>query len=85
MRVQRVKRTDASSNGQGGKQFAGFWNFIGFFAHRQLGPDFFALMGEAGKQMGRILFLGAGSSHRLAKDFEGISGRGMAGSPDPAP
>ena len=40
-------------------------------------------MGEAGKQMGCILFFCAGSSHGLAIDGEGISGRGKSGSPDP--
>ena len=83
MSVQRIKRTDPSTDGQGGKQFASFGNLIGFFAHCQLSPDFLALMGEAGKQMGRILFLRAGSSHGLAIDGERIGGRGVAGRPDP--
>ena len=83
MGVQSIKGTDPSANGQGGKQFASFGDLVGFFAHRQLGPDFFALVGEAGKQMGRISFCCPGSSHGFAIDGDGIGGRGQAGGPDP--
>jgi hypothetical protein len=85
VRVQRIKCTDPSANGQAGKQFAGFGDLVGFFAHSDLGPDFFALVGEARKQMGRISLCCPGSSHRFAIDGEGIGGRGQAGGPDPAP
>ena len=81
--VQRIKGTDPSTNGQGGKQFAGFWDLVGFFAHSELGPDFFAVVREAGKQMGGISFSRSGPSHRFAIDGEGIGGRGEAGGLDP--
>lgn len=47
MSVQRIKRTDPSTNGEGGKQFAGFGNLVGFFAHLELGPDFLAVVRES--------------------------------------
>ena len=76
MRVQRIKRTDPSPNGQAGTQVAGFRDLVGFFAHSDLGPNFFTLVGKAGKQMGSILFCRPGSSHRFAINGEGIARRG---------
>ena len=81
--VQSIKRADASANGQRGKQFAGFGDLVGFFAHGQLSPDFLTLMGEAGKQMRRVSFSCPGSSQRFAIDGERIGGRGLASGPDP--
>src|SRR5260221_5213226 len=43
----------------------------------------FSLMGEAGEQMRRVSFSRPGSSHRFAKDFERIGGRGLTRGPDP--
>jgi hypothetical protein len=83
VRVQSIKRADASANGQSGKQFAGFGDLVGFFAHGQLSPDFLTLMGEAGKQMRRVSFSCPGSSQRFAIDSERIGGRGLASGPDP--
>ena len=83
MGVQGIKGADASADGQGGKQLASFWDLVGFFAHSELGPDFFALVREAGQQMGGISFSRPGPSHRFAIDGEGIGGRGEAGGPDP--
>ncbi len=83
VRVQSIKRADASANGQSGKQFTGSGDLVGFFAHYQLSPDFLTLMGETGKQMRRISFSCPGSSHRFAIDGERIGGRGLASGPDP--
>ena len=83
MGMQRIKGADPSMNGQGGKQLASFWDLVGFCAYRQLGPDFFPVVREAGKQMGGISFSRSGSSHGLAIDGEGIGGASLAAGPDP--
>ena len=72
--MQSIKGTDPSANGQSRKQFAGFWDLIRFFADSQLGPDFFALVREAGQQVGCISPCRPGSSHRFAIDGKGIGG-----------
>jgi hypothetical protein len=56
--VEGIKGADSPPNRQGGQQFSRLGDFIGFFADRELGPHFLALVGKAGKQMGRISFLG---------------------------
>lgn len=81
--VQSIKSADPPSDGERGKQLSSFRNLIRFFAYRHLGPDFLALMSEAGKQMRRVSFSRSGSSHRFAIDGEGIGGSGLAGGPDP--
>jgi hypothetical protein len=83
MGVQSIKGADPSTNGQGGKQFASFWDLIGLFADSELGPDFLAVMREAGQQMGGISLGGPSSAYGLAIHGEGIGGRSQAASPDP--
>jgi hypothetical protein len=69
--------------GRVGSSFRAVFDLIGFFANSQLGPDFLALMREAGKQMGGITLCGPSSSYGLAINGEGIGGRSQAASPDP--
>ncbi len=83
MGMQGIKGADPSANGEGRKQLASFWDLVGFFAYRQLGPDFFTLVREAGKQVGGISLRCSGSSHGFAIDSDGVGGRGQAGGPDP--
>ena len=84
MGMQSIKGADAPRDGKGGKQFAGFGNLIGFFAHRHAGPRPLGVFRVKQDSRGGASPSGVRAPRTVtAIDSERIGGRGRAGGSDP--